>query len=390
MEEHRITGAVLTPDGLLEHAELCIRDGVIARIGQPGDNSQEEKERLIVPGLIDIHSDMIENLIQPRSTAMMDVDTALDEAERQLAACGITTIFHSISMFREGSWDASEIRTAPKVKELAGRVLERAKEPHLIHSRYHLRYEIDNLECYELVFQLIREGKVQLLSLMDHRPLQGQYRDLNIYRRHLPGQGKNLTEEEFDALIRRELEKPVVTPEQLEKLAEFARSNGISVSSHDDDGPEKIQINRKLKVAVSEFPITLETAKEAKEAGIYTLLGAPNILQGGSHSGNLSAELAVREGCADILCSDYYPQALLRSALYLWEKGILPLSEAWKLVSLHPAQAVGIADRTGSLEIGKQADFLIMEKHGDTFRLAETWCDGECVLKTGYRAGKGA
>lgn len=387
-KEYRIRGTVLTPEGLRKDHELVVCGGQITGIRPQKEESRTERgpeELLIAPGLIDIHSDMIEHLIQPRSTAMLDMDMALEEAEKQLAACGITTIFHSVSMFRKGSWDASRIRTAEKVQELAEKIVGMRKRPHLIHNRYHLRYEIDNLECYGLVHQMLDRGLVQLLSLMDHRPLQGQYRDLNIYRRHLPGEGKDLRDGEFDALIRRELEKPVADQEQLAKMTGKARALGISVSSHDDDCPEKIKINKSLGVRISEFPITMETALEAKGAGMYTLLGAPNILQGGSHSGNLSAELAVREGCADILCSDYYPQALLRSVLYLWEKAILPPQKAWELASLNPAKAVGIGDRTGSLEVGKQADFLVLKRQEDRWRLMETWCAGACVQKACFR-----
>ena len=418
-----INARIVTPDQVLEDHCMTVADGYIERIwrgkspaastcGQRGERRNFAESRsagrmiadgrpadertscetvvdvrgaYLLPGFIDIHSDMIEGLLQPRSTAMMDFETGLWEAEKQLAACGITTIFHSVSMFREGSWDAREIRTAPRVRELADLIDAMRKKPGLIHNRYHLRYEMDNLECYGLVTELMRQGKVQMLSLMDHRPGQGQYRDLNVYRRHLPSAGKDLTDGEFAELVKRETEKPMLTGEKLFCLAELARQLGIPLSSHDDDSLERVAENERLGVSVSEFPISMEVAGAARERGIAILLGAPNILLGGSHSGNLSAEEAIRRGCADILCSDYYPQALLRAVFCLAEKQVVPLYEACRFVSLNPARAAGLSRETGSLEKGKQADFLIVEAEGYSRpRLLQTWVSGRAAMELNY------
>lgn len=397
-------GQIVTPDEIVR-GSMTLENGVIAAVtpeaeSAGGENEiQSEAVRVVdaggcwvLPGFVDIHSDMIEGLLQPRSTAMMDFETGLREAEKQLAACGITTIFHSVSMFRSGSWDAKEIRTAPRVRQLAELVAGMKQKPHLIHNRYHLRYELDNLECYDQVLELIEEGKVQMLSLMDHRPGQGQYRNPQVYRRHLPSEGKNLTEEEFQQLMKREMEKPMVRGEKLSNLVKLAKERGIPVSSHDDDTLEKIRENAALGVAISEFPISLEVALAAKRAGIATLLGAPNILLGGSHSGNLSAEEAIEAGCAQILCSDYYPQALLRAVFYLAGKGILSLPEACRFVSKNPAEAAGIGAVTGSLEPGRAADFLLVSGPAHSGRtdegpvLLETWVSGRRVLRLDYAA----
>lgn len=388
-----INAQLVLPQEIIENGFLAVENNKIIALGAMKDFDKEIAEQIydlqqayIMPGFIDIHSDMIENMIQPRSTALMDMEMAIDEAEKQLVQCGITTMFHSVAMYREGSWDAKPIRTAPFVKKLIALTAAKEQREHLLHNRFHLRYELDNLECYELVKELLEKKQVDLISFMDHRPGQGQYKNLSIYRKHLPGAGKDLTDKEFEEIVYQEQNKLMLAKEKLLELAELARKHNIAVASHDDDSVEKIEENIKLGVSISEFPINMETAKKVKEAGLYPLLGAPNILLGGSHSGNLSAEAAIKEGCGDILCSDYYPQALLRAVFYLADKGILSLPQACALVSLNPAKAVGMGEETGSLESGKTADFLIVGRDSKNAPLLlESWINGVCAVKNTYR-----
>ena len=384
-----INANIVTPDRIIEDGCMSVENGVITEIGKKIETDHAKvtdvKGRYILPGIIDIHSDMIENILQPRSTAVMDYNMGLEEAEKQLAACGITTIYHSVSMYREGSWDNREIRQAKSIEKLSSLIKQRSLKPHLINNKYHLRYELDNVECYDKVIELIQNGYVDLLSIMDHRPGQGQYRDLNIYRKHLPQEGKNLSDEEFEELVEKEKKKPMIEGDKLAALIDTAKKNGISVSSHDDDTKACIERNVSLGISVSEFPITLEVAKQAEKKGLFVLLGAPNILLGGSHSGNLSAQKAIECGCGDILCSDYYPQSLLRAVFYLVKHKVLSMNKAVRLVSLNPAKAVGIDKDTGSVEVGKSADFLIVENGKDfSPQLLQVWVSGKRVLKHKY------
>lgn len=387
-------GKLILPDQILEDSVLVTENGRITHIC-PGREWRGEGRvidacgKYVMPGMIDIHSDMIEAYIQPRSTAVMDFQMGLHEAERVLAGCGITTMFHSISMFKEGAWDVKEIRQAPQVKKLASLILRYRHQERLIRHRYHLRYEIDNLACYEGVRQMIEDGLVDLLSFMDHSPGQGQYKNLEIYRKHQPNEGKDLSEEEFQKLVESEQNKEMVSFEKLKELADLALSRGISVASHNDDTLEKLKVNKALGVKISEFPITLEVAKAAKEAGFMTVLGAPNILLGGSHSGNLSALAAIREGAASVLVSDYYPQSLLYAVFWLSQREGMPLWEAVRYVSLNPARAVGLDREIGSLECGKQADFLIIEPSGKMPVLEQVYVAGECVFQCRYRKADG-
>lgn len=382
---------IVLPNDVVEGYSLII-DGQTIKAICPDEEAGAYEGRvvdvagkIVMPGMIDIHSDMIENFIQPRSTAIMDFEMGLRETERVLAECGITTMFHSISMYRDGTWDVKEIRQAPQVKKLAALVDRYQHGRRLIRHRYHLRYEIDNLACYDDVMQMMEAGYVDLLSFMDHTPGQGQYKNLEIYRKHQPNEGRDLSEDAFVALVEQEMHKEMVSFEDLQKLADVAHAHGIAIASHDDDTVEKLAVNQELGVKISEFPITLEVAKEARKQGLMTVMGAPNILLGGSHSGNLSALDAIREDAASVLVSDYYPQALLHAIFWLHREAGLPLWQAAKYVTINPAVAVGMDDRIGSLEVGKAADLLVVDASGAMPLLEQVYVAGRCVLNYSYR-----
>lgn len=386
-------GRLITPREVLKGYDLIIEGQKIKEIIPEGQISHELPDMetvdvegaYIMPGIIDIHSDMIENLIQPRTTALMDFSMGLKEAERSLAMCGITTMYHSISMFREGSWDVKEIRRADSVKKLADLIHNLKNGHRLIRHRFHLRYEIDNVSCYDEVVNMIETGRADLLSFMDHTPGQGQYKNLEVYRRHQPGGGVDLTNKDIENLVKQELSKPIVTFEQLKHLADTAKANGICVSSHDDDTIEKLSLNRRLGVRISEFPITLPVAEEAVKAGFYTVVGAPNILLGGSHSGNLSAWDAIKAGAGSILVSDYYPQSLIQAVFVLHDGYGMELPDAARLVTLNPARALRKDKTTGSLENGKNADLLVVRKIEEYPQIEQVYVDGARILTCSYR-----
>lgn len=384
-------GKLILRDQVLEGYALVLKEGKIEKM-IPADQVPQEEESIydvdgkyVMPGIIDIHSDMIESYIQPRSTAIMDFEMGLKEAERVLVGCGITTMFHSISMFREGAWDVKEIRQAPQVRKLAALIARYRHEERFIRHRYHLRYEIDNLVCYDQVMDMMKKRYVDLLSFMDHTPGQGQYKNLEVYRKHQPNEGKDMTEEEFQQLLQSEMEKETITMEQLKALADLAKELGISVASHDDDTIEKLEINEQLGVVISEFPITMEVAKEARKRGFQTVVGAPNILLGGSHSGNLSALEAIKEDAGDVLVSDYYPQSLLQAVFQLFEKEGIPVWEAVSYVTWNPAKAVGLEKEFGSIEEGKAADLLVVGSKEGRPILEKVFVAGECIMDCHYR-----
>jgi alpha-D-ribose 1-methylphosphonate 5-triphosphate diphosphatase len=401
MKKCIFNASVVGPDQILSHHAVIIREDRIFDIlpmdsldrdGQNGETVRyiDALGGYVLPGFIDIHSDYIEGILQPRPTSLMNFEMGLRETEKQLLGHGVTTIYHSLSMMNviglEGG--RSNFRTRENFERLALLIRRFHRGHHLIRHRLHARYDIHNPELYEFVEQILTEGKIHELSFMDHTPGQGQYRNLEIYARSTAGwdvEGVQSLEQKIELLQKR----PVVSHEKLKRLAALAREKGIPLASHDDDSPEKVLFVKKEYAAkISEFPVELEVAKKAHDEGLSVVMGAPNVMLGGSHSGNLSALEAIKEGCADILCSDYYPASLLHSAFALEEKGILSLPEAVRMLTLNPACAMGIAADYGSVEAGKKADLLIVRKVRGCPMVYTCFIDGCRTLQYEYRTAQ--
>jgi alpha-D-ribose 1-methylphosphonate 5-triphosphate diphosphatase len=289
-----------------------------------------------------------------------------------------------MSLMKDEIFGAMPLRTRANVEKFARLVSDVHNRGHLIHHRLHLRLEIDNPDAFEIAGEMIRGNLVHEISFMDHTPGQGQYRNLEIYRRSVTPlrSGKAVTMEE---LMVYHQTKQVISAEKLRELAGLAHQNDIPVASHDDDTEEKLAVNQFIGVDISEFPILLETARSARRRGFVTVIGAPNILLGGSHSGNMSAAEAVRAGCADILCSDYYPPAVLHGIFYMHTRRGVPLWEMVRKATLAPAQAMRIDGDYGSLEPGKKADLLIVDLLDGYPVVTHALVDGIPALHVEYR-----
>ena len=224
-----------------------------------------------------------------------------------------------------------------------------------------MRVELDSVDLYDDIERYLRSGKVDLVSFMDHTPGQGQYRDLLLFGETLKGY-RDVTDEEVREIIQQQQESEKLSYAQIAKLADIARGRGISIASHDDDSAEKLAFMDGLQATISEFPISLDIAREARARGMHTVAGAPNVMLGHSHSGNLSAREAVTAGAIDVLCSDYYPAALLDAVFALRDACGLDIAQAFALVTINPAKAAGIADEVGSLAVGKRADVLLVRE----------------------------
>ncbi|MDO5416075.1 MAG: alpha-D-ribose 1-methylphosphonate 5-triphosphate diphosphatase [Lachnospiraceae bacterium] len=384
-------GRIVLKDRILEGKVLLVEEDRIHSFADEVPKNAEKvinaHERYIVPGFIDVHSDKIEQFIQPRPTARLDFELALKECERELLHLGITTIYHSFSLYKDEKFGKSPLRTKESVREMAALVRNIHTRNHLIHHRFHLRIEIDNLEAYDIARSMIEENMADEISFMDHTPGQGQYKDLAIYctvlaRYH---ERPDMSREEMEAIAEKEKNKERLTFEQMKELCSLAHAHGIAVASHDDDTPEKLDINKKINVDISEFPINLETAEYAKKLGLATVVGAPNILLGGSHSGNMSAAEAILNDCADILCSDYYPSAMLHGVFTMNSKYGVGLPEMIQKVSLNPAKALGIDKDYGSIEPGKKADLLVVEILDGYPVITHVMVDGRTTSRVEYR-----
>lgn len=339
----------------------------------------------VSPGFVDIHSDYIETIVSPRPNSVMNMNIGLRESERILMTHGITTIFHSLSYYGDDKYSHKAIRNPENVQKCVDAISASHDEPHLIRHRLHARFEIDSVDQLQQLEENILDGKVHLLSFMDHTPGQGQYRNLEIYKDIMRGY-RTMTDYEVDTLIKEQIDKEKITLEDIERLSRLAISRNIAVASHDDDDVQKLALVQSYGTTISEFPITLDVAKEAKRLGLQTIAGAPNILLGGSHTGNLSAAEAVQAHVIDIICSDYYPPAMLHGIFELANKYEEDLHALFQLVTINPARAVNMAHEIGSIAVGKKADIIIIEQMADGYPVVtSTIVDGKVILQTNYR-----
>jgi alpha-D-ribose 1-methylphosphonate 5-triphosphate diphosphatase len=376
---------VVGPQEVLEHASVRVEDGVIADV-RPGATRAvgevvDGRGRLLLPGFVDLHSDAIEKEIEPRPRTLFPIEFAIHELDKRLAACGVTTTYHSIS-FADG-----EIGT--RSNTLAARIVTEvaARAPALrVRTRVHARFEITDQRAVPVLAELIDRGDVQLLSLMDHTPGQGQFREVTSFKAYY-GTVYGKSDAELDGIIESKLRSRAESaPRSVGILLAHAKGQGIPIASHDVDSAEKVRWLEEQGVRITEFPVTLETARAATAAGIHVMLGAPNVFRGRSQAGNLSAREAIARGDGDILCSDYAPQAMLHAALLLARTGAMPLPAAVNLVSLHPARAVGLEDRIGSIEPGKEADLVLVDPAGEHPHVLRTFVGGRSVFATSARA----
>ena len=370
-------GVIVAPTTLLFGYELVVDGDRIASIAAQGTTHATPEMGVIdahggfvTPGFVDIHSDFVEQVISPRPTVLMDMPTALFEAERELLSHGITTMFHSLSVHGISASSKMPLsRQWPNVTKIMD-LISAAKRTeghneHLIRHRCHARIEVDSVDIFDELAKRVAAGDCDEISFMDHTPGQGQYRTLENYRNSSSAAKRQVTvedEKDFERVIEQMKAEPHLTYEQLKVLADLALERGIAIASHDDDTLEKLSLMQSLGCTISEFPVTMEVARAARERGMATVLGTPNILLGKSHAGNLSARDAVQAGVASVLCSDYYPTAMLHSAFRMHHDFGLPLEQAFAMLTINPARAVHVDDELGSLEEGKKADILIVRE----------------------------
>lgn len=385
-------GKVITEEAIEENKAVVIEGDFIQTIIPEADIGNYPEAALmnanggyVSPGFIDIHSDYIETIVSPRPTTMMDMHFGLREAEKILIDNGITTMFHSLSFYREDAINHKPMRTPENVQKLVDAIEDTHHNMHLIRHRLHARFEIDNLDQIPVLENNIQAGKVHLLSFMDHTPGQGQYRDLEMYRKTLKGY-RDLSDSDVNVIIKERQDVERMTIDKMKEVGELALRHNIALASHDDDRETKVDLVKSFGTTISEFPVSLAIAAKAKQEGLQTIVGAPNVLMGGSHSGNLSAADAVNSDAADILCSDYYPAAMLHAVFELGETYGNNLHDMFMMVTKNPAQAVHMDDEIGSIQAGKKADLLVIERMEDGFPIiTKTIVNGRIMTTTNYR-----
>lgn len=345
--------------------------GVSRRSGHSAD-ALDAAGQYVLPGIVDLHTDAIEKQGSPRPGARFPVELAFSELDRLFAGSGITTAFHGVSFME---WKG---RSIDQARGFYGAVV-RLREEALVRHELHLRCEFPQEASVEAVTDLLPRRIARMVSLTDHTPGQGQYRNLEHFRRNrkeVLGEDESVIEAQI-ALAAREGHGNYLG--RIERLTRAAREYGAVLASHDDDTPEKVRAVVERGAKISEFPVNPESAREARTLGVAVAVGAPNAVLGRSTTGNLSAAEAVQTGLADILVSDYHPPSMLQAAFKLAGDGVLPLHEAVGLVSCGPARAAGLLDR-GEIREGALADLIVV---GERFGLpAVTYAivGGEVVL----------
>ncbi|MDT8405874.1 MAG: alpha-D-ribose 1-methylphosphonate 5-triphosphate diphosphatase [Methylococcales bacterium] len=373
---------VVLEDQVFDHASLLIENGLIAAI-EPENPRVEQTFDLngawLMPGLIDLHADALEKDIEPRPNVHFPLTYAIAQADKRNAAAGITTAFHSLSFA-----NAELGLRNNDIAENIVRAIHDFQPFGLTDNRVHTRYEITDPTALPVLTRLVDDGLVHLLSVMDHTPGQGQFKDMRAYQEYLQNSYKK-SAEETRQLIDDKLAQAEAARERVQTLVAHAHDHGVHVASHDDDCPEKIAEIKALNIHISEFPINLETARAARAENMHTIMGAPNIVRGKSQSGSMKAQDAIEHDVATCLCSDYAPAALLTSLFTLVERHVLSLPEAVRLASFNPAQALGLTDR-GVIAAGKRADLIAVDSIGGLSQVTATWCAGKAVYQAGYRA----
>ncbi|MEM8902187.1 MAG: alpha-D-ribose 1-methylphosphonate 5-triphosphate diphosphatase [Actinomycetota bacterium] len=347
-----VGGEVLTPDGLVE-ADLTIEGERITGVGpsSSGGRRVDVAGRWVLPGAIDLHGDAIERAMSPRPSAPMPTDAALVENDRAMLAAGITTAYVSLTDgFEPG------LRSRERLREVIGAWRELG--PVLgVDTRIHVRHERCNTDDLDELLGWLDDGTVELLSLNDHAPPPGHTPDgtaASVRAR------TGLTHDDALAVAVAAVERRPTGLDQEPVLVAAAHAAGVPLASHDDADPEAVARSASLGVRICEFPFTLDAARAARAGGAAVLLGAPNVVRGGSHLGNLAVADAVSAGAVDVLASDYHYPAMVAAALRLVDEGRADLVTAWGLLAEGPARAVGLDDR-GRLEVGRRADIVTID-----------------------------
>ena len=338
---------------------VLIRDGLIADIGTGtgiGTGGEDLNGDHLLPGLVELHTDHLEYHFNPRPGVKWDSLPAVLASDAQLAAAGVTTVLDAVRVGSEDSASESGRLLADSVELAADAGLLRAD--HAIH----VRCEVSCTDCLDAFGKFADDPHVRLISLMDHTPGQRQFADMEVFKRYYIGKGL-VTESEFDAYVTPLIERSArYSDGHRRAIAGLAAERGIPLAAHDDATPEHVAESVALGARIAEFPTTVPAASAAVEHGQQIVMGAPNIVRGGSQSGNVAATELLGLGLLHILSSDYVPSSPLQAVFQLSADGALDLADGAKLISANPARAIDLDDR-GEIAVGKRADLVRVRPH---------------------------
>lgn len=393
------TGAqVLTAQGA-EETTVTIADGRIAEIGGTVRGERIDAAGLVLaPALIDVHGDAFERQLMPRPNVFFPVEAALIDTDRQLAANGIATAYHAVTL----GWEPG-LRAVSRGRAMMEALL--ALAPRLtVENRVQLRWEtFAHDEAADTIAWALGTDLKPSIAFNDHTSMTMRAFDTSIQdrafehdpdfrtasldddrlRQRTAGHAKRagLEDDEYLALLRRVWARRDDVPGDIAKIAAMGRDHGAPMLSHDDTRPETRAFFRAQGAHVAEFPMVIDAARAARAAGDTIVFGAPNAARGGSHIGSLGAGDMVEEGLCDALASDYFYPSLLAAIARLDAEGRADRPTLWSLVSAGPARAMGLDDR-GTIAVGKRADLVLVDwPGGQTPAIAGTWVAGRCAYR---------
>lgn len=331
----------------------------------------------IMPGLVDLHSDALEKCIEMRPGVFFDHKFAIQNLDRRLAASGITSFCHAIS-FGEGEMGLRSLKEADKLLRLVKDFSDSGRS--CVRHYVHARYEIGTINSTDYVENLLDAGLLDMVSVMDHTPGQGQFRDLESFSNYY-GKTYALTKQQLDTMVDRKRKRQAEGWAAICSLIEKVVDHGIPVMSHDDDTSEKIELLHRLGVTASEFPVTMEAASAAMKNNMKVFMGAPNMIRGISSNGHLTASETVKNRLCTGFISDYYPESLVQSPFVAEKQVGLDMSEAFRFVTSAPGEYLKPSGSAGRLKEGLPADIIIVTPSGDWAAVERTFVSGLCVYR---------
>ncbi|MBG0743399.1 MAG: phosphonate metabolism protein PhnM [Cylindrospermopsis raciborskii KL1] len=353
---------------------LIVRNGKIADI-QPGITNKGEngEGKYLIPGLIELHTDNLERCMSPRPGIRWPLEAAAIYHDRDLSSAGVTTVCDAIAI---GDVNPKSPRLKNYSQMINVLCQGKADKRFLVDHYIHLRCELAYPEVDQITEEYVHNSLLLMISLMDHTPGQRQFINLEKFKEYYMGKHGVTAQEMEEFITTRQERHKLYSKKNRHSLVELARERKIALASHDDATVDHVQEAVEDGVVLAEFPTTIEAASKAHSLGLKVLMGAPNLVLGGSHSGNVSAMDLVLLDLVDVISSDYVPQSLLQAMFIIAKKTDKPLYRSMELFTSNPAQAINLFHDRGSLEVGKRADFITVCDDGIVPRLISTICAG--------------
>lgn len=368
-------GSVLIENGRV--SEIRHDPAMAGETGLPG-HTIDTRGDLIMPGLVDLHSDSLERSIEKRKGVYFDVEFAILNLDRLLASCGITSFFHAISFADNELGLRSPAEAEKCVRQI--KAFQDSGQA-LVRHKVHIRYEVGSEQSFRVIKTLLDQELVDLISIMDHTPGQGQFKSLAEYMEF------NLAEYRVSRqeVLERAKNKQENNQRSWEMIAELARTMaayGIPMLSHDDDTPSKIDLIHAMGIRASEFPVSMAAAQRAVQCGMSVFMGSPNLIRDCSTNGNLKASDAMRQGALTGLVSDYYPESLCQAA-FTAACHLGGLEKGLGMATSGPGGFVNTPDGPGMLTPGGDADLIIVNQDHNWAHVTHAFVRGRQIFRVG-------